>query len=76
MNELRRILSDTRRKLILLALPFLCLGLFLLEQMGGNIRGGWELMQWVGQTYRERVESWRGLEPEEISHVLGTEVIA
>ena len=66
MNELRRILSDTRRKLILPALPFLCLGLFLLQQMGGNIRGGWELMQWVGQTYRERVESWRGLEPEEI----------
>lgn len=67
MNELRRILSDTRRRLILLALPFLCLGLFLLEQMGGSIRHGWTLMWQLGQAYQEKTESYRGMDPAAIA---------
>ena len=54
MNELRRILSDAKRRFVLFALPMLCLGLFLLQQAGGNIRAGWLLAEELGKTYRER----------------------
>jgi len=66
MNELRRILSDTRRRLILLILPFLCLGLFLLEQTGGDIRQGWFYMLELGQQYQSQVEAYRDIGLDEI----------
>ena len=40
MNELRRILSNKRRLIILIALPVLAVALFLLERMGGDILRG------------------------------------
>ena len=67
MNELRRILSDAKRRFVLFALPMLCLGLFLLQQAGGNIRAGWLLAEELGKTYRERVEFYRGKDPDEIA---------
>ena len=59
MNELGRILSDRKRSLLLLFLPLLCLGMFLLEQMGGNLRIGWQTMMQRSQLYREKIERYR-----------------
>lgn len=55
MSELRRILSDYRRLTLLLVLPFLCLGLFLLERMGGELLGGMDYLKTEIAAYRENV---------------------
>ena len=55
MSELRRILSDRRRLALLLCLPILCLGLYLLERMGGDLRGGTAYLKTEIAAYRENV---------------------
>ena len=55
MSELRRILSDRKRLALLLALPFLCLGLYLLERMGGELLGGMDYLKTEIAAYRENV---------------------
>lgn len=55
MSELRRILSDRRRLALLLVLPFLCLGLYLLERMGGELRGGVDYLKTEVENYRANV---------------------
>ena len=55
MSELRRILSDRRRLALLLALPVLCCGFFLLERMGGELRGGLGYLRMEAETYRANV---------------------
>lgn len=55
MSELRRILSDRKRLTLLLVLPFLCLGLYLLERMGGELRGGVDYLKTEIAAYRENV---------------------
>lgn len=66
MNELKRILSDKRRAAILLILPIICIGLFLFDRMGGNLRIGWRLMVDEGREYRETIDKYRGMEANEI----------
>ncbi len=55
MSELHRILKDRRRLTLLLVLPFLCLGLYLLERMGGEVRGGVDYLKAEISAYRENV---------------------
>ena len=55
MSELRRILSDRKRLTLLLVLPFLCLGLYLLERMGGELLGGMDYLKTEIAAYRENV---------------------
>ena len=55
MSEFRRILSDRRRLALLMFLPFLCLGLYLLERMGGELRGGVDYLKTEIAAYRENV---------------------
>ena len=55
MNELHRILADRKRLLLFLCLPLLSLGLFLLERVGGELRGGLDYLKREVSTYRENV---------------------
>ncbi len=55
MSELRRILSDRRRLALLFCLPILCLGLYLLERMGGDVRSGTAYLKSEIAAYRENV---------------------
>ena len=65
MSELKRILSDRKRLALLLALPFLCLALFLLERMGGELRGGVDYLKMEVSTYRENVPRFAAMTPAE-----------
>ena len=65
MSELRRILKDRRRMALLLVLPFLCLGLFLLERMGGELRGGLDYLKREVSAYRENVPRFAAMTPAE-----------
>jgi hypothetical protein len=70
MSELRRILKDRRRMALLLVLPFLCLGLFLLERMGGELRGGLDYLKLEVSAYRENVPRFAAMTPAEAEAVL------
>ena len=53
MNELKRILTDKKRLVALIAIPILCLAFFMLERMHGDIRNG---IRWLNnelEAYRE-----------------------
>ncbi len=41
MHELRRILSDRRRLFLYLIIPVLCVMLFFLERLNGDLKSGW-----------------------------------
>lgn len=66
MNEIRRILSNRRRRLILLAAPLLCLALFLYEKSGGNFL----MLKSGAEEYRTLLKSCEGMTPQEAADVL------
>ena len=65
MSELHRILSDRKRLALLLLLPFLSLGLYLLERMGGEVRDGVPYLQAEVAAYRENVSRFTAMSPAE-----------
>lgn len=65
-NELRRILSDRRRCLVFLAVPLLCLGLFLYEQTGGSF----DVRQSGAEAYQTLLRDSEGKTPEELAEAL------
>ena len=65
MNELRRILSNKRRLIILIALPVLAVALFLLERMGGDILRGVSYLSEETRQYREDVQRFAAMTAEE-----------
>ena len=67
MNELGRILSSRRRMIVLLLLPLLSLGLFLLQEMQGVLRGGWTLLQETSEEYKNKMAAYDGMDPAEIA---------
>ena len=72
VNELRRILSDRRRCLVLLAVPLLCLGLFLYGQGGG----GFDIRQSGAGEYQALLREYAEKDPEELAEALKAEVEA
>ena len=71
-NELRRILSDRRRCLVFLAVPLLCLGLFLYEQTGGSF----DVRQSGAEAYQTLLRDSEGKSPEELAAALKAEMEA
>lgn len=65
MNELRRILSNKRRIIILIALPVLSVTLFLFERMGGDILQGVSYLSEETRQYREAVQRFAEMTVEE-----------
>ena len=66
MTELRRILCNRRRSMILLALPLLCLGLFLYEKCGGRF----DMLKSGAEEYRALLRQYEGESPQEIAEAL------
>lgn len=66
MNEVRRILSNRRRRLILLMIPLLCLGLFLYEKGGGRF----DTLKSSAEEYRTLLSEYEGKSTEEILDAL------
>ena len=62
MNELKRILTDKKRLVALIAIPILCLAFFMLERMHGDIRNG---IRWLNneiEAYRENYAKFSELD--------------
>ncbi len=62
MSELSRILAARRRRIILIAIPFLCMVLFLYTKCGGK----WGSLLADAREYREILSSYEGKNPAEI----------
>ena len=58
MHELKRILSDRKRLFIYIAIPFLCVLLFFLERLNGDLRSGWQYMLDDAAQYRQDAETY------------------
>lgn len=62
MNELRRILSDKKRLFIYIVIPILCVALFFLERLNGDLRNGWKYMMSDAEKYRQDAEKYCNME--------------
>lgn len=62
MNELRRILSDKKRLLIYIAIPIICVALFFLERLNGDLYNGWKYMMSDAEKYRQDTEKYCSME--------------
>ena len=58
MHELKRILSDRKRLFIYIAIPFLCVMLFFLERLNGDLRSGWQYMLDDAAQYQQDAEKY------------------
>ncbi|MBO4563680.1 MAG: hypothetical protein J5772_08745 [Clostridia bacterium] len=73
MNELKRILSDKKRLFILLMIPVVCVAMFMLDRMYGNVRDGWKWMQRDVAKHQEDVEKYCSLPLDEAIALLDEE---
>lgn len=62
MNEWKRILSDRRRRIVLICIPILCLVLFIYQKCDGNFAN----LQSDAKEYQELLESFEGKPLEDI----------
>ena len=58
MNELRRLLSDKKRLFIYIVIPIVCVLLFFLERLNGDLRNGWRYMMSDAEKYRQDAEKY------------------
>lgn len=58
MNELRRLLSDKKRLFIYIVIPIICVLLFFLERLNGDLRNGWRYMMSDAEKYRQDAEKY------------------
>lgn len=65
MGEWKRILSNPRRLALLLAIPLVCIGLFLYDCTGSIHLSSWQEMTEKNEFYKELVAKMEGLGPEE-----------
>ena len=65
MHELKRILSDRKRLFIYIAIPVLCVMLFFLERLNGDLRSGWQYMLDDAAQYQQDAEKYCAMQPED-----------
>jgi hypothetical protein len=65
MHELKRILSDRKRLFIYLIIPVLCVMLFFLERLNGDLKSGWRYMLDDAAQYRQDAEKYCAMQPED-----------